>query len=145
MGAIGILNHRTPVEELQYRMAKRQKWRTVSMDIDIRYELEILPTPYRIMIDLSSLDPNDAILIEIELEMFKADGEGKIVPNKLIAEQYEIQRLRPTPEGMVTNINEVSVGPSPLVTIEPIEGPWRASVWYTQRRGATKTVRFIVW
>lgn len=130
---------------MRYQMSKRQHWITIAQDIDVRYKLDIRPTPFRIMLDLRKFDANDAILIEIELETFKLDDDGSLLQDFIPLERYEIARVSPKPGDVETHVNGIKINTSPIVIVEPINGPWRASIWYTQTKGATKVTRYLLW
>ena len=117
-------------------------WKSIAGDVRVVYEMITRPTPYRLLLDLSEFDPNEAVKIDIAPELVNdISGDGRWVET----ESHKLQMLRPEPGPMILNVDDQAVGPRAVAIIEPMWGPWRARVNYTQVYGTSKTVRFLVW
>lgn len=146
---VGLLNHRTALEEIQKRLKKRQNWRSVAGEIQRAYVLTEIVSPFSILLHLANLEPGDKIAIQTEIELFIGVGTqpkpDDDLPMWVAYENHELSFESPSPGPTRLLIDGQMVGPQAAVIIQAPNGPWRARINYVQNFGTSKTVRYLVY
>lgn len=142
----------TDIEYTPPPLQLSQPWISFALEVNPKLTLINLfqgLTPWRVYLDLTSLDANDTLVVQTEIKVHAPnsipihtkDSEGYIW---LLEDKLTINVRTPKPgEPPVVMINENPVTMCKVIMIEPISGPWHSRLMIAQIQGISRQLRYM--
>lgn len=122
-------------------------WDSVKTEVgaSIPHTLFSLPSCWRCLLDLSSLEPSDALELSLDYQFLRqSEYADEILPIWVCADRYIITLQVDARQNTFILINGTPTSLGKVITIESLDAPFLARLTYKQTHGISKTIRYMI-